>query len=199
MVTGIQSIGTAGIAPDIATGRPSQSNETGFPKAVGEQTQTVSISAAASIQVNRDKSIEAGKLVREADQVLAKQETTLREMNANLQAIVKQFPPFRTDDPSRAKYLEAFSGLRQQVESLQVPRPSREDALPKEIRFPTDHQGLGIPNLDPATASDAQVAEAAQQVDEVIAKIAGQRDGLTRDVFQALGGADYTEMLKQLG
>lgn len=200
MMTGIQSIGTAGVAPETAVGRPAQSNEAGLSKVAAEQQgQTVSISAAASIQVNRDKSLEAGKLVREADQVLAKREETLREMDADLQAIVKQFPPFRTDDPNRSRYLESFSGLRQQMESLQVPRPSKDTELPKEIQFPTDYEALGIPSLDPTSASDEEVAAAAEKVQAEIARVVGQRESLADGVIQALGGKDYTDMVEQLG
>ncbi len=171
-----------------------------MPKVAGEPSQTVNISAAASIQVNRDKSIEAGKLVRAADQVLAQQADTLQSMNDNLQAIVKQYPPFRTDDPARAQYLESFSGLRKQMEALQVPKlDSGQDVLPKEIRFPTEHQGLGIPNLDPASASDAQVAAASRQVEAAIAKVSDQREALASGVSQVLGGTGYTDLLKQLG
>jgi len=198
MLTGIEGIGTAGISSEFASGYSVQKAEADKPMAALGQDNAVNISTTASIQANREKSIEAGKLIREAEKVLTQQENILQGMNDNLQAIVKQFPPFLADDPARADYLDGFSGLRKQLESLRVPRQSStEGVLPKEIRFPSNRNGSEIPNLDAATASDEQVAAVSQKVEMAIAKIASQRDAMSHDVIQSLGGKSYTDMLER--
>ncbi|PIX01097.1 MAG: hypothetical protein COZ79_08845 [Hydrogenophilales bacterium CG_4_8_14_3_um_filter_62_83] len=203
MVTSLQSVSSSVFQTRVADARsqPQVANaglaQRGAPDAGGSGgVERVSISSAATIQLGQDRAISAGKLINQADRTLAKQQETLSHMNANLQVIVKQFPPYGQQDPQRTAFLMAFSGLRKEIEALQVPRdPQAEQGLPDGVGLPSQGQGLNLPNLD-ATASDKQVAEAAQSIQTMIVQVAGQRADLARSVQSALGGG-YSSLAQQ--
>jgi hypothetical protein len=197
MVTSIQSVNGPVILPQVANaGTPQPQTDT--PNAGTSSTEKISISPAAGIQLGQDQTIAAGKLVNQADQTLAKQQDTLKKMNDNLTAIVKQFPPYGAQDPQRLAYLNSFSGLRQQIEELQIPRnPQAESGMPKQINLPSQDQGLSLPKLD-STASDKQIADAAQSVQTAIVQVSGQRADLSQSVHAALGGSSYSSLLQKL-
>lgn len=207
MVTSIQSVNSPVFQTQVADARsqPQQVANAGLSQrdradvgpVVGRSSaERVSISSAASIQLGRELAISAGKLINQTDRTLAKQQETLSHMNNSLLAIVKQFPPYGQQDPQRTAFLMAFSGLRKEIEALQVPRDTQAElGLPNGVGLPSQGQGLGLPNLD-AGVSDKQVAQAAQSIQAVIIQVAGQRADLAQSVQSALGGG-YSRIAQQ--
>ncbi|MDR3395064.1 MAG: hypothetical protein P4L70_08720 [Parasulfuritortus sp.] len=196
-ISSIQGVDGLGLAPQAANAGQLQPQPQ-VPTVGSGVVDKVSISSTAGIQLGRDQSISGGKLINQADQTLAKQQDTLSHMNEKLAAIIKQYPPYGEQDPQRVAYLKEFSGLRKELESLQVPRdPQAESTLPKTVNFPSQGKGLSIPSLDWA-ASDKQVANAAQHVQASISQVAGQRADLAQSVQSALGGSAYSNLVQTL-
>lgn len=160
--------------------------------------EKVSISPAATIQLGRDQTILGGKLVNQTDKVYAKQQDLLSKMSSQLQGILKQFPPYGTEDPQRVAYLRGFSSLKQEIESLQVPKDAQaEQGLPKGFSLPG--QGMpALPALDGARVSDQQVADAAKRVQSTYDQITAQRHALAQSVQAALGGSAYANQVTSL-
>ncbi len=160
---------------------------TGAPRsatvAEAREPAMVNISDLASLRFQKDQSIEAGKRIRQVDQAMEQQASVMRQMQSELGAIVKQYPPFASDDPQRAKYLEAFSGLRAQIEAVTWPKePALETLVPLGMRLPAAlGQTPPIPDL-PKTASDADVRNAYASIGSALGVLAGQREALADSV-----------------
>jgi len=143
---------------------------------------TVNISHVASLRLKKDQSIEAGKRVHQVDQVMARQIEALDQMRSKLGAILRQYPPFAFDDPERAKYLEAFSGLRAQIEALTWPKEPTLDALiPQQIQLPKFGNVPDVPKLLP-DASDDEVRMAYASIETALGVVTGQRGALAESV-----------------
>lgn len=198
MVTSIQTVASPAFQPKVADVGPPQS-KVSAPNIGGGSTDKVTISPAVGIQLGQDQSIAAGKLIKQTDQVLASQQEKLGKMNEHLQGVLKQFPPYGVEDPQRVAYLKSFSGLRQEIESLQFPRDTHaESGLPSGTAMPSTNAVTNLPQLDNTKVSDKQVADAAQHVQNAMTQVAGQRSELTQSVQAALGGGSYSNLVRQL-
>lgn len=87
----------------------------------------------------------------------------ISQMKGQLDAIVKNYPPYPIGDSNRAQYLKTFSGLRKEIESMTIPRD------------------VEIPELS-VSSNDAEVAAAAHKLDIIINKINGNSGGNISDV-----------------
>lgn len=169
------------------------------PAGVATSAETVTISAAATIQLGRDQTIQGGKLVQQTDQTYAKQQELLNKMDNQLQGILKQFPPYGAADPQRVAYLKEFSGLKKEIEALQFPKDtSAEQGLPKGVALASGESVPTLPSLNGATVSDQQVAEAAKQVQSAYEQVTAHRQALAQSVQAALGGNGYASQVKNL-
>ncbi len=166
---------------------------------VGTSAEKVTISPAATIQLGQDQTIQGGKLINQTDQTYAKQQELLNKMSNQLQGILKQFPPYGAEDPQRVAYLREFSGLKKEIEALQVPKdPQAEQGLPKDLSV-AGQGGLPVlPTLSGTSASDQQVAAAAVQVQSAYDQVTAHRQALAQSVQTALGGNAYASQVNRL-
>jgi hypothetical protein len=166
---------------------------------VGTNSEKVSISPAATIQLGQDRTIQGGKLINQTDQAYAKQQGLLNKMGGQLQAILKQFPPYGTEDPERVAFLKEFSGLRKEIEALQFPKdPQTEQGLPKGLNWVGQGSVPSLPILSGTSATDHQVADAAAQVQSAYDQVTAQRQALAHSVHTALGGNAYANQINRL-
>lgn len=148
------------------------------------QPFVVTIGRFGRMEARNEQAMAAAGAVREADGVYSSMERMLRDAREKLTTIVKQFPPFLTDDPQRQAYLNGFSGLRAQIEALTVPG-ERSWHVPQlgDIRIPAYRPV--IPTLDPATATDRDVAMVADGLGKEIQAVARVRVGLAQQVWSS--------------
>lgn len=70
-----------------------------------------------------DLLISTAKNVRQTNEVLNFGAKQLEEMKANLEKIVKNYPPFPPESKERMELLMSYSGLQKEITSLMVPPP----------------------------------------------------------------------------
>lgn len=121
--------------------------------------------AFANIAAVKDEAAMVAQSVRKAADALAKAQHTVRAMQAQVEAMVKQYPPFPPGSEQRLSYLNSISALRQQLESMTIPPPP--DQL-EPVYYPRESD---LPALDPDTASDEDVLAFAWALDAVADRI----------------------------
>lgn len=154
----------------------------------------------ASIQGQRDQRLEAAVQLRGTDSGLREADELLAALKERLMRIVKQYPPFSQDSPQRITYLNSISGLRKQLDALAFPperetRQSNADDLNWERAIAPGpslpSQGdLAIPELDPRSASDDEVATALDAVMAAQQKVTELRASMWEGVVQFVGAAN---------
>lgn len=112
----------------------------------------------------KDDSAQAAKSVREAEKTLGKVGSLLNEMRQSVQ-VVKNYPPFPPGNEARVDYINSIEGLRKQLEALVV--PSVDNAF-GPVFYPKE---IGLPELDPLTGDDTQVAQFSQFVEAAQVKL----------------------------
>lgn len=143
------------VAPADASGTTSAQNVISGAVTAEVRPSHVSTQVAISTQARQSLSQE-----NEADSAREGIVHRLGKMKEALDAIVKQYPPYRTEDKRRQEYLELFSGLRKEIESIAPETRSLQEGKPT-------HQ---LPQLGPR-AADQDVALAARTVDSLLTAI----------------------------
>jgi len=121
--------------------------------------------AFANIAAVKDEAAQMAQSVRKAAEALTMTRETVRSMQVQVDALVKQYPPFPPGSEQRLKYLNSISALRQQLEAMTIPPPA--DRL-EPVFSPRERE---LPALDPATASDEDVLAFARALDGVAGRI----------------------------
>lgn len=127
---------------------------------LGTAAESVQVAGAqfARLQQSKEAMQQQAVLAREhiarADAI----QRLMREMRDNLNAIIKNYPPFPQGSEERERLLNLVAGLRKQIEAVTV--PPRESVVPPAVRLPTSMEWLPPP-LD-GTSSDADIAMAVQ-------------------------------------
>ncbi|MDX1762801.1 MAG: hypothetical protein R3231_00615 [bacterium] len=145
--------------------------------------------------------------VRSADSTMGQIGDYVKQMKAQLQTMLKHFPPYPIGSDERVSHMRRFNGFRKIIDQLTV--PPREEGMPNIMADPEVHSdagdwsvtfegsaqtatiraqevhtgpsGLKIPEL-PETATDDQVQEAIGSL-ESAEKILGERQqALAADV-----------------
>jgi hypothetical protein len=166
----------------------------------GLQDRPASFSRFAQLSAIQDARWEAALQLRQAGSSLERTDAILTEIKSRLLEIVKQYPPFRHDDPRRVEYLNAIPGLRKQLDALSFP-PVRmhgdgQEALPRAA-YPAEGD-LAIPELDPRTASDTEVATALDAVTRAQGKLEAMRANMWQDVVEFVGALDADQAENQV-
>lgn len=146
----------------------------------GREVPIVELSVPSRLLSSRETALSLGIRVRETEAVFDQSLRLIADMKAQLTAITKQFPPFAGDDPERFRYLNAFSGLRAQIESLTFPPEPKASGEWAGVEFPAEGMGWDLPLLDPQSASDADVHTALDALEQL-----GQALGRQRQAFHA--------------
>lgn len=171
------SLGQAG-APQTTTVR--NGTET-FQPAGSAARVASSLGGFSSLAAVKDEATGYVQSVREVSKALATAEGVLQELDREVR-LVKNYPPFPPGNEQRQDFINSLNGLRRQLESLTMP-PVEEDAglvfYPKQT---------SLPDLDPVTASDLDVAAFASGLDEARAVL---QEGLTelRKAVDSLAGS----------
>jgi len=146
--------------------------------------------------------------IRTMDKTMETVGATVDAMKAELEGIVKTFPPYPPDSSERAKRLKAYAGFRTMIDRLTIPpdqsmrqRQKELDALvrddyttiidsngmTKTVLKEDLHigpSGIYIPELSPASASDdAAIHQAISQLDVAHDAIQAQREALQAMTF----------------
>jgi hypothetical protein len=145
------------------------------------------------LQLINDQQNRVAVQIRQDGQQLDQAGQLLGQMKHELYQITKIYPPYPLDEPARVKFLRSFMGLRQQIDSLTIPPPSKwngqnfgvaADQSARDIPRQTGDQvpvrqsgSFAVPAL-PDHASDAEVKAAADQISKVQADIVSRRNAL---------------------
>lgn len=166
----------------------------------GPDSVQVEISASSRLQSDRHAAITMGNHAREVDAMLKSVAALTEEMKEQLLSITKQFPPFAAGSDDRFQFLNGFSGLRAQFESLTFPAEPDVNDEWSQVRLHTEQLNWDIPALDSATASDEDIHMAESVLERIIGDIQQQRRNLYDSVISVIGGepgVDEARMLAQ--
>lgn len=94
------------------------------------------------------------KGIGQTEKVMKSSARLLSQMKSQLDAIIKNYPPYPVGDSNRAQYLKTFSGLRKEIERMTIPRD------------------VEVPELS-LTSKDSEIAAAAHNLDIIIKNING--------------------------
>jgi len=112
----------------------------------------------------KDVSAHVAQSVREVGKALERADTLVKELSRDVK-LVKNYPPFPPGNEQRQNFINSINGLRRQLEALSIP-PVEPGVEPVFYPRETD-----LPELDPATASDADVAAFSGKLEVVKANI----------------------------
>jgi hypothetical protein len=159
--------------------------------------------AFSEIESNSSFLNDVAQKIRTTDSGMNKIISYLDEMKAQLEKIVKNYPPFPADSEDRKKLLTSFTSLRRQIEQLTLPHAETDstqqaandginsnsgdwsltiqdqasvEAVPGEI-WQTVTDELDIPDLF-ANASDEQVYQVMADLDNAKAEVTQRKGNL---------------------
>lgn len=155
--------------------------------------------------VNDTLTLVAGN-IRAADSAMEMIGRYIEMMKADLEAVIKNYPPYPMGDPERAKYLRSFIALRDEIDRITI--PPRDPGARKIMSDPSAHPdagdwdviinkdgaraviqsrqvhtgptGLDIPLLS-ETSTDAKITAAIDRLDQAMAILSSRRAGLGAD------------------
>ena len=112
--------------------------------------------------------------LRQTNEGLQAAASIITDMKSSLDHIIKNYPPYSVESQARIDLLMNFSSLKKQIQSMEIPAPPPPFyEVVKHLwadLFVEEDKSLQIPTL-PSDATDAQVADAAKQLDEIARKI----------------------------
>lgn len=162
------SVAARPAAPAVSPTPPDHTESPVRNTADGGQITLRATPAYAHLQAIKDSGQHAALADRQRLTQLDEAQRLLREMQKNLTAIVKNYPPFPIESADRQRYLEMVAGLRQQMEALIFPPPDKWGPPP----LPGARSDWLPPALD-LQASDASVGQALETVVAMEDKVAG--------------------------
>ncbi|MBM4329741.1 MAG: hypothetical protein FJ117_00720 [Deltaproteobacteria bacterium] len=143
--------------------------------------------------INTDLQL-AAKSIRAADQVMEKIEIYIDRMKAQLDRIVKNYPPFPPGSEERISLLKSFTALRRQIDQLTI--PPAEQGILKITGDPSFVSDLNIPRLS-ESAPDSEIYAALENLGIAKETLAGKRAGLVADASSIarsqIGNAFFAE------
>jgi len=122
--------------------------------------ENVAVTGFASLAAAKDEVIQGARSIRETHKSLDVVAGVLKELNDAVQ-LVKNYPPFPQGNEKRIDYITGINGLRQQLEALEIPPVKGEQ---EAVFYPRES---GLPQLDPITATDADILSLGQALDEL--------------------------------
>lgn len=153
----------------------------------GKDAPRVELSVPSRLLSSRETALSLGVRARETEAVFDQSLGLIAGMKAQLTAITKQFPPFAGDDPERFRYLNAFSGLRAQIESLTFPPEPKASGDWVGVEFPDEEMTWDLPLLDPESASDADVHTALDVLEQLGRTLGSQRQAFHGSLAALVG------------
>jgi hypothetical protein len=199
------------LGQQLATGKKINSSKDD--PVIWAKSQQNSIAFKGLQRVNDDLNYVATS-VRNADTAMGTINTYVEQMKTQLDAIVKNYPPYPPGSQERIKFLRMFNGLRAQIDELSAPVgdmggrqimadpsvatgdwtvPIGADGASVTIRKQEVHTGatgLDIQALAD-TATDADIAAARANLDVAQVTLANRRAGLGTDAAVVSRSQDY--------
>ncbi len=127
--------------------------------------------------------------LRQTNEGLQAAASIITDMKSSMDQIIKNYPPYSVESQARIDLLMNFSSLKKQIQSLEIPAPPPPFyEVVKHLwadLFAEVDKKLQTPTL-PSDASDAQVAAAAKQLDEIASNISNVQDTMSN--YLANGG-----------
>lgn len=155
---GAQNVGRALSAAIPSARMPAARPAPGLP-VVQVETRHAAYAALAGV---KDEASQTAQAAREMNRTLQSARTTLEGMRQAADAVLKQYPPFPRGSEQRLSYLRSIAALRHQLDAMTVPPPN--DRVDPVI-FP---RSADLPELDPSSASDEDVAAFGRAVDALL-------------------------------
>jgi hypothetical protein len=157
----------------------------------------VEISISSRLQSGREVAIALGARARAADTTFDRSLRLVEDMKSQLTSITKQFPPFAADSSERFQFLNNFSGLRAQIESLTFPPEPKASGEWSGVDFPPERMDWDVPFLDPANATDEQVQQAEVALERLGQSLMHRRQSFHESMAAVIGenGADHARSL----
>ena len=133
--------------------------------------------------------------VRVIDQIMDTIGRYLEEMKAQLERIIKNFPPFPPGSEERVKILRSCNALRKQIDqmtfSLKNQGAIKVPANPTMVTETKDSKDLSIPKLS-ETATDQEIAAAIESLNAAKQAFQESRAGVAAEAF----GISSSEVVK---
>lgn len=133
--------------------------------------------------------------IRTTSQQLSKAGHALSQMKAELNGIIKNYPPFAQGDPQRIKYLRTFNGINKQIEGLMLPPDDRWYGKTPGDTSSGSSGKFAVPAL-PEQATDGQINAAIGRIDEAMQSVeirqrqlAGYASSVSQATVQEVGKA----------
>jgi hypothetical protein len=168
--------------------------KTAPPRPASDQVQTSSVAlknldTVKAIEQMHTKMNQLISGVRETNEQLAKAAEQVSAMQANLSAIIKNYPPFNLDSKDRQDLLMSYASIRQELVKMMVPPP------PPPIYEQVQHlwnatvgqNGQMLASAVPALESsspDPQVQSAASQLATTAENLGTLSSGVTQALIQ---------------
>ncbi len=114
------------VANGSGAGTGSQPQQAGLPRdqvAVATTVTLKNLTTVRAIEEMHSRLNQLAKGVRESNEAVDKVSGVVGQMNASLQGITKNYPPFPVDSKNREELLMGYSSLRKQIQALMVPPP----------------------------------------------------------------------------
>jgi hypothetical protein len=168
------------VAASAITGSSTSQTQSQNPDDSSGTAVEVGHSSFASILDAKARVTELAKAIRVADQVMGQADGLLNQMRHQL-LMVKNYPPFPPGNEERLNFIKSIEGLRKEFEALSVP-PA--DDVQKPVFYPK--QSI-LPQLDPMTASNKDIADFAKAVDIATKEVINKHDTLRAQADGLLG------------
>lgn len=164
------------------------------------------------LDANADHARAVASSIRTMDQTMESVGSTVHAMKAELEGIVKNYPPYPSDSQERVSRVKNYAGLRAMIDRLAVPpsqsmqqRQTELDALLRDdyttiidsngmtktvLKEDLDigPSGIYIPELSLSSAADdAAIQQAVSQLDLAQAAIQARREALQALTFSISG------------
>lgn len=129
------------------------------------------------------------KGVRQTNEDLNKVAEQVGQLQGNLLAIVKNFPPYPIESMERRELLMSYMSLRKEIESLMIPPPpqpvyERVKTLWESMFAQNGQMQPGaVPALE-TSSSDQQVAQAGLKLDDLHGSLSNLSDQVTQALLQ---------------
>ena len=157
-----------------------------------KSTATVkNLDTVRAIEMLHKRLNEQAKGVRETNEALAQVTERVDQMNAGIQSIIKNYPPFPVDSSQRQEILMSYISLKKEMERLMVPPPP--PPIYENVRrmwdslFAENGQMLSsaVPGLE-KNSSDKKLKEAAIGLNRLNEQVTGLSNGMTDALVKGL-------------
>jgi archaellum component FlaC len=141
---------------------------------------------SAKFQAFKSSLNAVAKNIRNADKTMEEIETYIEAMKAQLERIVKNYPPFPPGSEERIEKLRSFNTFRKQIDELTIPPPNKE-FLPispaGDLAAKPEENGFTVPEV-PEDAEDEEINASMATLDTAKETLRQRRRDLYTDALR---------------